>query len=283
MSTKNIKKKVKFSNNLDDKTIKDSNTKINDTKINDTKINDIKIDDTKMIDSKDSNTNVLDMNTFTNIEINNNLVDTNSEYGLITSNLHIPYKKTILSTPIMISPDQMDNKMYIHLKSNLKNKLEGKCYENYGYIDKIYNIEEISDGIIEPEDPSCSAKMDVKFTCNLFLPIVNKEIICKIDRMNKALIMGINGPIKVIITIDKINKENFFPDINRNIRIKKTSEIIVPDMYLRIIVLSKSFSNYDKNILVIGYLQDIATQKEIDKYMEKIDNNEIEQINLLDN
>lgn len=203
---------------------------------------------------------------------------------LITSNLHNPYKKTILSTPIMLSPDQMDNKMYIHLKSNLKNKLENKCYENYGYIDKIYNIEEISDGVIEPEDSSCSAKMDVKFSCNLFLPIVGKEIICKIKKMNKALIMGVNGPIEAVVTTDKINKDNFFPDVNRNIRVKGTSEVVVPDMYIRVLIISKLYSNYDKNILVIGFLQDIATQKEIDEYFEKNNNNEqLEIENMLEN
>jgi len=199
-----------------------------------------------------------------------------------TYNLHNPYKKTILSTTIMISPDQMDNKIYIHLKSNLINKLENKCYENYGYIDKIFNIEEFSDGVIEPEDSSCSAKMEVKFTCNLFLPIIGKEIICKIDRMNKALIMGINGPIKVIISSDKIDSTKFFPDVNRNIRYKGNSEVIVPGVFLRILVLSKSFSNYDKNILVIGFMKDIATKKEISEYMEKSDNLDIETNNLLE-
>lgn len=217
-------------------------------------------------------------------EFNEN--ETNNMNKVISSNLHNPFNKTILSTQIMILPNQMDNKMYIHLKSNLKNKLEKKCYENYGYVDEIYNIEEISDGVIEPEDPSCSAKMDIKFTCNLFLPIVGKEIICKIDKMNKALIMGINGPIKVIITTDKINKENFFLDINRNIRLKGTSEIIIPNMYLRVLVISKSFSNYDKNILVIGFLQDIAKENEINQYIntsENIDDNKSEINNLLEN
>lgn len=194
-----------------------------------------------------------------------------TEKEIEQNNLHIPFEKTTLSSPIMITPDQMDNKMYIHIKSNLKNKLENMCYENYGYIDKIYNIEEISDGVIEPEDPTCSAKIDIKFTCKLYLPIIGKEIVCKIDRMNKALIMGINGPIKVIITVDKINKDNFFSDINRNIRIKNTSEIVVPGMYLKVLVLSKSFSNYDKNIIVIGFLQNIATQQEVNKYMDNND------------
>lgn len=217
-----------------------------------------------------------------NIDDNNNTSSKNIN-KLITSNLHNPYKKTILSTPIMLSPDQMDNKMYIHLKANLQNKLENRCYENYGYIDKIYNIEEISDGVIEPEDSSCSAKMEIKFSCNLFLPIVGKEIICKIKKMNKALIMGINGPIEAVITTDKINKDNFFPDVNRNIRVKGTSEIVVPNMYIRVLVISKLYSNYDKNILVIGFLQDIATQKEIDEYFEKNNNEPLDMDNLLEN
>ena len=217
------------------------------------------------------------------VSTNDNNLNKKNESSIITSNLHIPFKKTTLSTYVMISPYQMDNKMYIHTKSNLINMLEHKCYENYGYIDKIYNIEDISDGIIEPEDPSCSAKMQVKFSCNLYLPIVGKEIICKIDRMNKALIMGVNGPaIKVIISADKINKDNFFPDVNRNIRVKGTSEIVIPGMYLRILVLSKSFSNYDKNILVIRYLQDIATPKEIENYIEKPNDSQTEIDNLIE-
>ncbi len=263
MGPKNIKKSSQQKNkNIQENT--------NDIKNKDDKDNKV---DKESNDDKDNNNNF--------INDNDNKKTTNQ--NLITSNLHNPYKKTILSTPIMISPDQMDNKMYIHLKSNLINKLEKKCYENFGYIDKIYNIEEISDGVIEPEDSSCSAKLEVKFSCNLFLPIVGKEIICKIDRMNKALIMGVNGPIKVIISADKINKDKFFPDINRNIRVKGTSEVVIPGMYLRILILSKSFSNYDRNILVIGYMQDIATQKEIDDYIEKSDNSKIEMLNLLEN
>lgn len=238
--------------------------------------------------SKNTKKTTKSVNSVKSVKTEKNVIDDNNNSSkninkLITSNLHNPYKKTILSTPIMLSPDQMNNKMYIHLKANLQNKLENRCYENYGYIDKIYNIEEISDGIIEPEDSSCSAKMEIKFSCNLFLPIVGKEIICKIKKMNKALIMGVNGPIEAVITTDKINKDNFFPDINRNIRVKGTSEIVVPNMYIRVLVISKLYSNYDKNILVIGFLQDVATQKEIDEYFEKNNNEPLDMDNLLEN
>lgn len=186
-----------------------------------------------------------------------------------SNQIQTPYIDTSLISPIMLYPNQMDNKLYLNLKMNLINKLEGKCYKNYGYIVKIYKIDEISDGIIEAEDQSCSAKMIVKFTCRLCIPAKNKEIICQIDRMNKALIGCINGPIKIIITPDKINKEKFFTDSNRNIRIKETSQVLLPDVYLRVLVLSSSFSDYDTKILTIGYLQDIANEHEINIYHQE--------------
>ena len=187
----------------------------------------------------------------------------------INDQIQSPYINTTLICPIMLYPNQMDNKRYLHLKTNLNNKLLGRCYKNYGYITKIHQIIDESEGIIEDEDPSCSSKIIVKFSCQLCIPAKNKEIICKIDRMNKVLISAINGPIKVIITPDKLGKENFYSDINRNIRIKKNSEVLIPDMYIRILILSYSFSDYDDKILAIGYLQDIANNTEIEFYKKE--------------
>jgi DNA-directed RNA polymerase subunit E'/Rpb7 len=183
-----------------------------------------------------------------------------------------PYINTTLVSNIMLNPNQMDNKFYLHLKSNLNNKLVGKCYRNYGFITHIYKLEEISEGIIEAEDPSCSAKIVIKFSCRLCFPPKNKYIICKIDRMNKALISAVNGPIKVIITQDKINKENFLSDADRNIRIKKSYENLAPDMIVKILILSSTFGDYDTSILSIGYLQELATPDEINLYKEDENN-----------
>lgn len=188
---------------------------------------------------------------------------------LVINNLHSPYIDTTLVCPVMLFPNQMDNKMYLHIKDNLSSRLVGRCYKNYGYIVKIYKIDEISDGIIEPEDPTCSTKFVVKFSCRLCIPIKNKEIILKIDRMNKAFVGGINGPLQAVITPDKINPNKFYLDNNRNIRIRGTSDILLPDMYIRVLVLSSTFSDYEKTILVIGFLQDIATEEEYQKYMKK--------------
>lgn len=194
---------------------------------------------------------------------NNEELDNSNKIDFQSSLIHSPYIETSLRCPIMLNPTQMDNKLQLHLKSNLNNYTKGRCYLNYGYIIKINKIEEISDGRIEEEDSSCSAKFIVKFSCRLCLPAKNREIICKIDRMNKALISGVNGPIKAIITPDKINKDKFFTDTDRNIRIKSSSQILEPDTYIKVLILSSTFSHYDTNIIAISYLQDIATGPEV--------------------
>jgi DNA-directed RNA polymerase subunit E'/Rpb7 len=201
-------------------------------------------------------------------EINKKEITAKNTDTFQSSLLHSPYIETSLRCPIMLSPTQMDNKLQLHLKSNLTNTIKGRCYMNYGHIIKINKIEEMSDGIIEEEDSTCSAKFIVKFSCRLCLPAKNKEIICKIDRMNKALISGINGPIKAIITPDKINKDKFFTDNDRNIRIKSSSQTLEPEMYIKVLILASTFNNYDINIIAISYLQDIATEQEI-KLFEK--------------
>jgi DNA-directed RNA polymerase subunit E'/Rpb7 len=177
-----------------------------------------------------------------------------------------PYINTTLITPVMIQPNQMDNKLYTNIKYNLIRKLEGKCYLTYGYINKINKIEDISEGVVEAEDATCSIKFVVKFNCKLCYPIKNKYLICKIDRMNKTLISAINGPIKVIITPDKINKDIFYPDGDRNIRIKEKSKLIEPELYVKVLILQSTFSNYDTSIIAIGNLHDIATDDEIAMY-----------------
>ena len=187
----------------------------------------------------------------------------------ISDLIQSPYINTTLSYSVMLHPNQMDNKFYLHLKNNLIDSLVGKCYSNYGYISKIYKIEEHSDPIIEAENPTGSAKSVVKFSCKLCYPAKNREIICKIDRMNKSLIGGINGPLKIIITPDKMNKNNFYMDMNKNIRIKSTSEQLMPNVYIRVLIKNSAFSNYDKEIISIGYLEDIANEKEIALYLQE--------------
>lgn len=184
-------------------------------------------------------------------------------------NLILPYSITELPTYVILRPDQMNNNIYNNLKLKLVEDRVGKCYENYGYISNIYKITKRSDGIIVSEDPTCSSKFIVNFECKLYKPINNKQIICIIDRINKNLMSCNNGPLRIIITNDKIDNSNFYLDNNRNIRYKKTSEILVSKMYVRINIDSHKFIDGNNSILIMGSLIDMATEKQIDKYFEE--------------
>src|SRR5271170_2114247 len=93
-----------------------------------------------------------------------------------TKELYSPYVITNLYTTIVLRPDQMNNKLYIHLKDNLVNKLSKKCYKNFGYIVEIYKIVDYKDPHIEAENSSCGANFDITFSCKLCLPVRGKTI-----------------------------------------------------------------------------------------------------------
>src|SRR5271154_5825820 len=128
--------------------------------------------------------------------------------NVVTNEISIknPYIDTILETDISLHPSQMNNQIYLNLKSNLSNKLKNKCYRDYGYVMEIYKIVSYEEGYISVDNPHCEAKYKVKFTVRLCRPIKNQEIICKIDRGIKNLISVINGPITLLIPGERIDK-----------------------------------------------------------------------------
>ena len=90
-----------------------------------------------------------------------------------------PYFNFELYTTLMLSPNQMNNNLYINLKKNLKAKVENKC-NKIGYILNIYNILSYDEGILEAENFTGSAKYNIKYSARLCCPIENTFIICKI-------------------------------------------------------------------------------------------------------
>ena len=189
-----------------------------------------------------------------------------------------PYINTKLSTKITLYPDQMDNKLYINLKKNLEKKLLNKCYKNYGYIKEIYEIINFSSGLLEAENLMASAIFDVEFSCRVCYPLLNKKLVCQLDRVNKVLITADNGPILVLITNDRINDKLFFIDNNNNIRYKtgNDSKTLKSKDFVVVIVTSMLFNNGDDRIKVIGVLDDVATDNEIEHFYKELYNKEVE-------
>ncbi len=212
-------------------------------------------------------------------------MDINTEFE---TNVKNPYIDTILDNDIMLHPNQMNNQIYLNLKNNLINKLKGKCYRDYGYIVTIYKILHYENGYISADNNLCAAKYKIKFSCRLCIPIKNQEIICKIDRMTKKLISVVNGPITIIITDNRINKDIFFVDLNSNFRYKNIeaskSELLKPGMYVKILITSLAFHHTDENIKALGILMNIATKDEMKMFDDNDNfNNGKKQADNLDN
>jgi DNA-directed RNA polymerase subunit E'/Rpb7 len=185
------------------------------------------------------------------------------------SKLVTPYINTILNSDVTLQPRQMDNNLYKHLKSNLIEKLEGRCYINYGYITKIHRIMEYGEGKIPAENPMASAIFNIKFSCRLCNPLKNQEIICKIEKINNILINAVNGPMLVIIKVSTINLNTFLTD-NKTGKLyyvdKKKKIEITNGVYIKVTVDGKTFNNMDKVIMVMGLITGIASPDEIKQY-----------------
>lgn len=178
-----------------------------------------------------------------------------------------PYYNTVLQTDIYLLPHQMDNSIRTHIRDNLVKQFEKRCYNRYGYICKIYNITEQSNGVIIPENNNAVAKYNVKFTCKICYPIINTTIVTQIKRYNTAQINSRNGPIIVIISLAEKNS-NFAIDSNSgeiyyvNSNVRKKINI---DDYITVNIINIEFHHKDEIIRAYGRLVNMATPDEVSK------------------
>ena len=112
-----------------------------------------------------------------------------------------------------------------------------------------------------------AAKFDVNYSCRLCIPLEMTQVIFKVDKLNKRAISLKNGPIIMIITMDRIN-DNFFIDKLDRLRYKtegESSEILKNGDFVKATIQTITFNQNSENIITIGYLDEMATE------IEKID------------
>jgi DNA-directed RNA polymerase subunit E'/Rpb7 len=180
-----------------------------------------------------------------------------------------PYFTTKLSTTIILHPHQMNEKIYLNLKKNLEEKVVNKCYNKYGFVIKVIEILKYGEAVIEAENVDCSALFSLDFSCKICLPMKNMQIVCQINKFNKLLMIGINGPITVVVTNNRINENVFFKDDNNNIRYKNKngeSKLLAAQEFIKVIIQTVKFYDGDEKITCIGFLNDIANDEEIGDY-----------------
>jgi len=218
------------------------------------------------------------MNSNIALDNNNDLIDNN----ILVNNpgpYKGPYINTKLFTTVSLQPSQMDNKIYLNLKKNLEHSVKQKCYRDYGFIMDIYDITNYKNGVILAENLMTAALFDVSFSCRLCLPMKGMQIICQIYKVNKLLLTAVNGPIFVIVTKERINNKVFFNDSNNNFRFKTPDNKhhkLDSKQFVKLTIDTITFENGDKKIKVIGFLEDMATDKEIENFYKELYNKDDE-------
>lgn len=180
-----------------------------------------------------------------------------------------PYFNTSLEIDVRLYAKQMDNNIYDNIKKNLESLYLDKCYNDYGYIDKIYNIEQdIKGGIIHAEDFSAAAIFRVKFNCKICNPLKNTIIMGQIISINNRIIVANMGPIKFIIQENNFNIHNiqfkrtaYYP-MKNNIIINKP---ITNGTYVMIKVLGKKIIAGNTTIIVFGSLESVVEDELIEE------------------
>lgn len=190
-------------------------------------------------------------------------------------NIQNPYVNTYLYTKVGLHPSQFDNDIYKHLKNNLTRKLQGKCYKGYGYISKIYKIDEKQGGQIIAEDPSASAIYSVKFSCKICRPLKGTVIVCEVMAINKSIIHLRNGPINVLIFEESgaVNQNNFVFDDKKNVLLAKIGNSqkmpVVVGTHVEIKVAASRIEHNSNRILIMGTLENIASKTAIEESIKQ--------------
>ena len=187
-----------------------------------------------------------------------------------------PCKDVVLYTRVILLPHHINNDLYINLKKNLIDKVEGKCIKD-GYVIKIYKILEYKDGIIEPENFTGSAIYDVKYLAKICVALKESTIVAKITSYipNANLLLAEFGTImKIILAKNKrdLNEKNFIIGNDKSILHKPTQRKIGLNDFVKIQLKSIKFHHNDIVIKCMGYLDDIAYPEDIAEFAFKEDN-----------
>lgn len=184
-----------------------------------------------------------------------------------------PCKDEKLYTRVILKPHQMNDDLYLSLRKNLVDKIEGKCTKD-GFIIKIYKIIEYKNGVIEPENFTGSAVYDVTYLAKICSILKETIIVAKITSYvpNAGFALSDFGSIvKIIFTKNErdINSKVFSIGNDKNILYIPTQKKLGVNDYVKIQIKSIKFSPNDTVIKCMGYLDNIATLEDIELYSYK--------------
>jgi DNA-directed RNA polymerase subunit E'/Rpb7 len=173
-------------------------------------------------------------------------------------------------TVVTLPANQLTNEIYQNLKIKLIRDYEKRCFRNYGFIVKIFDISKYESLVIPAENPNVSAPFRIEYSCRVCIPLEKQIIVCRIEKMSELFLVLSNGPIYVVVTIDRKNENVFFVDNNNHLRyrVNDNSVLLKIGDFAKISIETKTFNNNDTKIKVLGFLQDVASEKDIEGFYE---------------
>ena len=164
------------------------------------------------------------------------------------------YFNCLLTKKIIVKSLFLNENIDEYIESYLKSKVEGLCIDE-GYINTgSVKIMKKSVGILLGSKFNGDITYDVAYNAEVCNPVLGNVIDCNVKFINKLGILGVNGPITIIV-----GKEFHINDDEIN-NIKENDII-------KVVIIAKKFSLNDKQIKVIAKLwnnnENIDVKKEL--------------------
>jgi DNA-directed RNA polymerase subunit E'/Rpb7 len=164
----------------------------------------------------------------------------------------------------------MTSDVFMNIKETLKHDILGVC-NAFGCIVAVYEVQAKTCECVA-EDLTGQADVDVHYRAKLCNPAKDSTVICEIVKFSKTLIVAKNGPIMVLITNNRINIKFFEIADSGDIVYKATKKPLENGDKIRITADKVKFNAGDRSILVVAFLEDMATGTERESYLNEINN-----------
>ena len=194
----------------------------------------------------------------------------------MTSVLVNPYIMCEMKKRVSLQPYQMNFNLYNNLKTNLIKAVERKC-NDIGYVVKVYKITNYKTGVLDSENFSGNAIYALTYVANVCKPIEKTQIIVKIEMPSdnnivnlKTLkaIKAVNGPIDCVILSNLIDTDNFMINGDGTVTCKRSEAPLQNHDYVKITIQNLNINAGMNNIVMIGYMNDVATEEEVEMYFK---------------
>ena len=171
---------------------------------------------------------------------------------------------------VPIKARQITPDLYLHLKHNLIQQVEKKCL-SYCYVSKVREITKYDEGEMRQEDFTGDVQFKVSYNARVCIPTIGCNIVCKLDKIIKLVILVVNGPLICTVRVSEteIDQNVFTIQNSDKIIYKKTGKELAPGDHVKITIINQKIFQGQDYIAIFAKMYDIANEQEINTYMHK--------------